>query len=556
MRSFITSTIRKQTDLSGMWLMTANGKTVSAYVPSCREMLTGFENYRGVSVYEREISAGGNLLFRFGGVSHSAEVSIDGTPIGSHNGAYTGFDLPLQDVESGTHRLSVMVDNSFGENSALSVPNDYMTYGGITRACQLEQVSELYIKSVGYIPKKVCGKWEISARAVVRSLSKSAELVSPRCEICGMEYAFEPAEVAAMGEAEFSARFSVGNAKEYTLSSPVLTPVRCVLSVGGSDIDDLIERVGFREIEIKGGKIYFGGEEIQLKGFNRHEEHGLFGCALPPAAMAQDIALIRDMGGNAVRTCHYPNDSYFLDLCDENGLLVWEESHARGLSEKQMRHPLFMKQSLDCIDEMIERDINHPCIFVWGLLNECASDTDYGRECYEKLIGRIRELDSSRPVTFATCRPGSEVYGGENKGDGDKCLDLCDIVSFNIYPGWYHDSPPDEFLAAVRKWAGKNGGEGKPFIVSEIGAGAIYGFRSRIKDKWSEERQAEILESQLSAVLADSAVSGVFIWQFCDGRVSSECFYGRPRTMNNKGIVDEYRRPKMAYDVVKHLFLK
>ena len=240
------------------------------------------------------------------------------------------------------------------------------------------------------------------------------------------------------------------------------------------------------------------------------------------------------------------------------GILVWEESHARGLSEEQMHHPLFLQQSRQCIEEMILRDSSHPVIFIWGLLNECASCADSCRPIYQELIGLIRSLDDSRPITYATCYPGSEVTGQKpeaKKGysDGDQCLDLCDVVSFNSYPGWYHSAPSKEYLKKVRNWARQHGGENKPYIVSEIGAGAVYGFRSRTKDKWSEERQADLLQEQLEAIINDEDTCGVFIWQFADCRVSSEWFYGRPRTMNNKGILDEYRRPKLAADRVRDL---
>ena len=103
-------------------------------------------------------------------------------------------------------------------------------------------------------------------------------------------------------------------------------------------------------------------------------------------------------------------------------------------------------------------------------------------------------------------------------------------------------------------YAKDHGGSGKPFIVSEIGAGAIYGYRSEYSPKWSEERQAEIIDAQLSDVLSNDEVCGVFVWQFSDVRVDESWFYGRPKSMNNKGIVDEFRRKKLAYDVVKRHF--
>lgn len=86
------------------------------------------------------------------------------------------------------------------------------------------------------------------------------------------------------------------------------------------------------------------------------------------------------------------------------------------------------------------------------------------------------------------------------------------------------------------------------------GAGAIYGYRTPAHVKWSEEYQAETLEEQITGVLAQPGCSGVYLWQFCDVRVCGSWFATRPRTMNNKGIVDEYRRPKLSYEVVKRLF--
>ena len=91
-------------------------------------------------------------------------------------------------------------------------------------------------------------------------------------------------------------------------------------------------------------------------------------------------------------------------------------------------------------------------------------------------------------------------------------------------------------------------------MISEIGAGAIPGWHAPGNPKWSEERQAEILQKQLKAVLSHEETSGVFIWQFCDCRAPDDGFYGRPRCMNNKGIVDEYRRKKLAYKAVREIF--
>lgn len=91
-------------------------------------------------------------------------------------------------------------------------------------------------------------------------------------------------------------------------------------------------------------------------------------------------------------------------------------------------------------------------------------------------------------------------------------------------------------------------------MITEIGAGGIYGYRNPYHSKWTEEYQARTLEDQVRSVLEYQDCCGVYIWQFCDIRISEEWFGTRPRTMNNKGIVDEYRRRKLAYDVVKKIF--
>ena len=216
---------------------------------------------------------------------------------------------------------------------------------------------------------------------------------------------------------------------------------------------------------------------------------------------------------------------------------------ARGLSEEQMRNPHFAAQAEEVIREMIAAHYNHPSVYIWGILNECASDTPFGRACYEKQFALIRSLDGSRPCSFASC-----------KFKSDLCFGLPDVVSYNIYPLWYHDTPPAEYLADLYGWVQTTEGRGKPFLVTEIGAGGIYGFRAPYMPKWSEEYQAKALREQLGAVLSFPQCSGVYIRQFCDIRVSDEWWGRRPRTMNNKGVFDEYRRPKLCRSAVEEIF--
>ena len=152
-------------------------------------------------------------------------------------------------------------------------------------------------------------------------------------------------------------------------------------------------------------------------------------------------------------------------------------------------------------------------------------------------------MDPTKPVTFASCKHFSDI-----------CLDLADIVSSNIYPKWYRETSAKDFLSDCIDYIKNHGGENKPIIISEIGAGAIYGYRTNIRCKWSEEGQVDMLEEQISTVLNNTDCNGVIIWQFADCRVDNGWALTRPKTQNNKGVVDMYRREKLAYEKVKELF--
>lgn len=519
---------------------------MKAMAPGCWENWPETLTYRGKACYEREFEAAGNLRLEFKGVSHTADVFLDGKPVVHHYNAYTPFAAVIRDLPEGSHRLKVVVDNSFCEESALHIPNDYQTYGGITRGVALEELGMLYIRQLHFTSQRKEGNWY--ARVEVEICKLAAEPFSGKISLQLNHRIIAEPDLDMGGEEDRTVvvvEIPCSGVCEWSMENPTLYLLSARLLDGtGIPVDDLIDRVGFREVRVEGKRILLNDRPLKIKGFCRHEEHPQFGCALPLAAMQQDLLLMRDMGANSVRTSHYPNDEIFLDLCDETGFLVWEENHARGLSEEAMRNPNFEGQCEDCIREMIEAHYNHPSIYIWGILNECASHTEYGRECYEGQFSLIRQMDKSRPCSFASCQFKTDI-----------CLDLPDVVSYNIYPLWYHETPAAEYLADLYEWVqAESGGADKPFLITETGAGGIYGYRRPEKVKWSEERQAEILERQLQAILAHEEISGVYIWQFCDGNVCDECFFGRPRTMNNKGIVDEYRRPKLAYETVKRIF--
>lgn len=571
-RLFEQHKIRKTSELEGMWdfIREDNGKAYRLPVPGCWEQHPDMLTYRGKGIYRRKIflTEKKNLRLEFKGVSHTAAVSLDGQPVAEHYNAFTPFAGLAKGIEPGEHELTVAVDNGFSEKSALHVPNDYYTYGGIIRPVVLEEIPDLYIERIHFTPFCTDGIWSAHIEVTVANIgTKDAEFClkgnlkgcgeKDLTEASGLPEHQNSAETRELPLSEMTGKACAGESVTlsmeqrferivpWTMECPFLYLLEQRLVVNGQETDDLIERVGFRTITLQGSSLLLNNRPVFLKGFNRHEDHGMAGCAIPLQLMVQDMELMQDMGANAVRTCHYPNDERFLDLCDERGILVWEENHARGLVQEQMENPNFDRQCQDCIREMIENHYNHPGIVIWGLLNECASETQVGRQKYQKQYGQVRSLDRSRPVTSATCRHFTDI-----------CLDLPDIVSFNMYSGWYQDVPVKERHEQEMAWIQKSGGAGKPVIVSEFGAAAMYGYRDRGRCKWSEERQADIIRENIEVYRQDKRLTGIFIWQFADCRVTEEggWFASRARSHNNKGVVDEYRRPKLAYDVVKELY--
>lgn len=548
-RLFPTHHIRKCTAPAPLWTLTTldeGGLTapVKAPVPGVWETIPALHNYRGRAVYETQIECGGNVRFHFGGVSFRARVLLDGAELATHYGAYTAFDALARNVAPGLHTLRVEVDSSYGEDSALHVPNDYYSYGGINRPVTIEQLGSAYLTRLHVTPVRTADGWQAKVDASLRNLADAPLTCEVSLTIEGQQPVVLPIEAAANADAAVEAVIICPGAQCWQVESPVLYGVKAELLVDGAPVDDLLDRFGFRTVEVRGKDILFNGEKLIIKGFNRHEEYGAFGCAVPVEAMAHDILLMKEMGCNAVRTCHYPNDPRFIDLCDEMGLLVWEESHARGLEEATMRLPNFRAQNLQCTREMVEQHYNHPAIFIWGCLNECADDTDYGADCYRETFRLLDALDETRPMTAALLdRPGGKVYGDS------------DVVSINIYPQWYYDAPVRQAMDKKLAEIHAGGGTDKPVIISEIGGGAIFGYHDPLgQAKWSEERQCAILKTQIESVLAHPDFSGIFIWQFADVRVDESWAMKRPRTFNNKGVVSENRQPKMAFAVVKELF--
>lgn len=511
-------------------------------VPGVWEMLASRRTYRGQAIARRAVTVPqtGPMRLVFEGVSHTARVFWDGEEVGFHHNAFTAFTIDLPEVAAGEHVLALHISNEHGEISALHIPNDYYNYGGISRPVEVQfPRRSLYLDRIEVTPSQTDnGKWQANVAIEVVNLADN-----PVEAVLALDLGeFSESRSFAPGRTRVEARIDCPEALPWTPAAPNLTMLRATLAdASGEVFDDLQERVGFRTVALRGEEILLNGEPVYIQGFNRHEDHPEYGCALPLSHFMKDLEIMHDLGANAVRTSHYPNDPRFLDLCDERGFLVWEENHARGfMLDSQMNHPRFREQCREVNREMVTQHFNHPSIILWGILNECSSHNLPGRAKYAEQFAQIRELDPSRPVTYASCRHGDDI-----------CQDLPDVAGWNLYPNWYGFESPLSALERLRNDMEPRGMAGKPLILSEFGGGAIPGFRDPVRRaKWSEDRQEDILIELLESFLPYERVCGVFLWQFCDVRVDESWFASRPRCMNNKGIVDEFRRPKLAYPAV------
>ena len=439
----------------------------------------------------------------------------------------------------------MLVDNRFDYERCPLHPEffDWYHFGGITRAAELHRLGAVWIDSLRVVTD------DYAKRKITVSIDYAAVASPGATELAvtfdGKSILDEKVDLAeSVGRIERT--FELPDASLWSPDEPNLH----MLAVRLGD-DDMCERVGIRQVSIGGQDILINGQPVRLLGVNRHEMHGYFGAAMPDAILVADVQQLRDMGCNFVRGSHYPQDLRFLDLCDETGICVWSESIGWQCTSEQLTDEHFIQAEMTQLDEMVAATANSPSLIMWGVLNEGRSDDPECRPAYEKFLTHLRQLDPTRPVTYATDRTFKDV-----------CYDLADIISINCYPGWYEgrgnlDAVPTE-LDRITEHLDSVGQGDKPLIISEIGAGAIYGWRDMNEDRWTEQYQAKLLESAIRHMFIDrSRVCGLAIWQFCDCRGSCQplgALITSPRGFNNKGLVDEYRRPKLAYDAVKQLF--
>ncbi len=529
---------------------------IRTVVPGCFDALPGLAGARGTAAYRTVLPAlpadpslGGRLLFD--GVGLWAAVYVDGELLHVQRKPCSPFAVTVPARTRAADQrgeLIVVIDNRFDTERSPLQENyfDFYAYGGIFRPVRFQAVPGRYLTGVRVTTRDV-ESGMVRVRVNLSEPGKGA-----------LAFGFDgapPGEPVAVEVPEegIELDLTVPDPRPWSADAPNLHSFQVLLWAGGGPlpVDDMIIRFGLRTVEVEGSSIRLNGSPVRLFGWNRHEAHPQYGPALPLTQLEHDIRLMKDAGANFVRGSHYPQDARFLDLCDEMGMMVWEESIGWQQDERHFADEEYCRLIVEQQKEMIEAHANHPSIVMWGFQNELHSEKASARPLISRLAEVTRETDPGRPVTFATCR-----------FPHDLCLDLVDIVSINMYPGWYASDeeeyrPLEEIRERVDRLIAELESQGhgaKPLILSEIGAGAIYGVRDPHAGHWSEEYQSDYLLTVCGEFLNKPRINGLALWQFCDCRTyGSARALRRPRGFNNKGIVDEYRRPKSAYGVVADL---
>lgn len=203
------------------------------------------------------------------------------------------------------------------------------------------------------------------------------------------------------GKREVEVRFNVKNVKKWTAETPYLyTLIATVKDNKGNVVAVVPQKVGFRKVEIKNSQLLVNGQPVLIKGANRHEMDPDGGYVVTRERMIQDIQIMKRLNINAVRTCHYPDDPIWYDLCDEYGLYVTaeanQESHGFGYNnDSPVVTKAFAKQIMERNQHNVEMYFNHPSVIVWSLGNETDNSQNF-----VDAYNWIKTQDQSRPVQY------------------------------------------------------------------------------------------------------------------------------------------------------------
>lgn len=398
------------------------------YTGSYRKMVTVPADWKGERIYLHVGSATSNLMVwvngKFVGYSEDSKVSAE-------------FDLTKY-LTPGKENLIAMQVMRWCDSSYLE-DQDFWRFTGIAREVYLYARPQAHIADLFITPDLVNnyqdGTLEVKLNAVG---AKGETVMFSLKDKGGKEVAAQTAKVGGNGEVKVN--FDIKNPLKWTAETPNLYTLYTTLMDGKQVAEVVPQRVGFRKVEIKNAQVLVNGQPVLFKGANRHELDPVTGYVVSMDRMLEDIRVMKELNINAVRTCHYPNDPRWYELCDIYGIyMVAEaniESHGMGYGDKTLaKEPTYEKAHLERNESNIKIYKNHPSIIFWSVGNEAG----YGPN-FEKAYDLVKAYDPSRPCQYEQAGQNGKTdifcpmyydYGGCDKysqGDNPRPLIQCEYA--------------------------------------------------------------------------------------------------------------------------------
>ncbi len=479
--------------------------------------------YNPTGVYARDVEIhsswdGRSVYLRIGAASSAVELYVNGEFVGYSEDSKTPAEWDVSRyVQTGRNRICIILHR--WSNGSYLECQDMWRMSGITRDVTLyslpkNHIIDYRIDATLDTTDYSTGKLSLTIYGQGHSDGLIAEVSVPALSI-EKTIPFTELDTALLLCHRES---KVNGVKPWTADSPNLYTLRLrLLDKDGSELQFIEKQIGFRTVEIKNGLLCVNGKPVTIKGVNRHEHNAFTGHVVNREQMERDVLLMKENNINAVRTCHYPDDEYWYDLCDKYGLYVWDEanneSHAQGYGKNSLAkkaewtEPIWYR-----VNNMIQRDRNHPSVIVWSLGNECGNGV-----CFEEAYRHAKATDPTRPVSY-------------ERAELDWNTDIVGIMYPSVdYLSWYGrtmDSLRNGLTIHNSEFNIQN--SLRPYIMVEY-CHAMGNSLGGLSDYWDTIRKYPSLQ-------------GGFIWDWQDQGIDRT-----PPLPMDKGIVDVfYRYPQIA----------
>ncbi|KAB6206556.1 beta-glucuronidase LacZ4 [Bacteroides xylanisolvens] len=519
---------------------------------NAQDALSGKIDYkRGIGNYEKNLFIrpewkGKRLFIRFEGVNNIADVFINRRHIGEHRGGYGAFIFEITGkVEYGKENSILVRVNNGEQLDIMPLVGDFNFYGGIYRDVHLLITDETCISPLDYASPGVrLIQDSVSHRyAKVRAIVDLSNGSSGNQEVELNVRLLDGQRVVKEGTKNVNLSGNEVMQQELTFEidqphlwngrqDPFLYQAEVTLFRNGQMVDRVTQPLGLRFYRIDPDKGFFlNGKHLPLQGVCRHQDRSEVGNALRPQHHEEDVALMLEMGVNAVRLAHYPQATYFYDLMDKNGIIVWAEIPfvgPGGYNDKGFVDlPAFRANGKEQLKELIRQHYNHPSICVWGLFNELTELGDNPVEYIKELNVLAHQEDTTRPTTSASNQMGDLNF-------------ITDAIAWNRYDGWYGGTPAD-----LGKWLDRMHKDHPEICIaiSEYGAGAsIYhqqdSLVKTVPTSWwhPENWQTYYHIENWKTISTRPYVWGSFVWNMFDFGAAHRTEGDRPG-INDKGLV-------------------